>query len=142
MAQPLRRLANGHPTYLAHLAPRPSVACRLHRPVAHHLWTELEIGVARAGQLRPKLATQSGLLLALSHRRLLVGLAVLDLPLRERPVAIPRTVDQQHFALRVAASPPDDAARCSDLRLQTAQALRPRRSSRFHAFGSLRSAFV
>jgi hypothetical protein len=77
--------------------------------VPHLLVPAAGVDVARAAGLRAELAAQAGLLLDLAERAVLPRLAVGQLALRQRPVVVAGSVDDQD-----AGVAPVDAAGCAE----------------------------
>src|SRR6185437_4794990 len=87
VVEELLGLARGDPAHLVDLVLRPRIARRAH-PVVPHLLRPGGHVVVGAPHLRPDDAAQPGLLLDLARRGLFPALALLELPLRQRPVAV------------------------------------------------------
>ena len=85
-----------------------------HDPVANGLRPSSAVDVPRGRELALEPAAQPRLLLHLAEGGRFLALAVLALPLRERPVVVGRTVDQQYLRGAPVAVAHDDAARRSD----------------------------
>src|SRR4051794_15560656 len=90
---------------------------RLHQPVADQLPAPLAVEVGDVRQLGDHLAAVAGLLLDLPQRRLQPVLALLELALRERPVAVLRTVDDRDPLAPVPVRGDQDAAGRGDIGL-------------------------
>ena len=70
----------------------------LHRPVAHQLGPPANL-VLDGRKLSHQRAAQAGLLLDLAQGGVLEGLAVVELPLRKRPVVLPGPVHERNEAV-------------------------------------------
>src|SRR5437588_700533 len=109
------RLCEGNPPQLVHLG----VGCELpvggaqglHRPVADDLRPSLPVPVADLAGGLAKAAVQPRLLLHLPERRLLVGLAGIELALGQRPVVVGGAMDQRHLD-RAAVRPSQHHPTC------------------------------
>src|SRR5262249_39444315 len=104
------------PAHLVDLVRGGGLAVAVHQVVANLLLAPLAVAVVRAAELGAEAAAQARLLLDLADGGLLPALARVELPLGERPVAVVRTVDEQHRAVT-----DDHAARSADLWLTLAQ---------------------
>src|SRR6185436_19732311 len=94
---------------------RSEISCdRCHDPVAGGLRPSAAVDVPRGRELALESAAQPRLLLHLADGGRFLALAVLALALRERPVVVGRTVDEQDLGGAPAAVAHDDAARRSD----------------------------
>src|SRR5439155_21437253 len=107
VTEPPGGLVAGQPFDLVDLVPRgPFAVLGAHRPVPDGLGSQFQIGVDRAGELGSEVAAQTRLLLDFPDRSLLVALALLDLSLRKRPVAIARPGDEEDLEPAVSTPPP------------------------------------
>src|SRR6266511_1528459 len=116
--EPVGRVGEGDPRDAVDLLVRLELAAdRTHHVVAHDLRAG-EDTVAGLTERTLDRAVQPRLLLDLAERALLVALTALALPLRERPVVVLRTVDEQHVAVTHddAAGGADDPAVVTTLR--------------------------
>src|SRR5579872_1619292 len=99
MAEERRRLGQRHPAHLVDLVAGPGLALGAHAEVAHFLEPAAAVAVPRPAHLLAHAAHEPGLLLHLPPRRLLPGLARLELALGQRPVVVARAVDDQQAAV-------------------------------------------
>src|SRR5579859_375063 len=86
----------------------------LHDPVARHLAPPAAIHVCGATQGTNDLAAQSRLFFDFAHRTILWRFVWLDLTLRQRPVVVPRTMNNCDLRIAPGADATDNSSRRAD----------------------------